>query len=62
MQVVKWLSVCGNGIVEGTEECDDGDTDDGDGCSAQCKVQIPSLEKGKTQPGGSQKCARKAVK
>ena len=45
MQVVKWLSVCGNGIVEGAEECDDGDTDDGDGCSAQCKVQISSLEK-----------------
>ncbi|KAK9918751.1 hypothetical protein WJX75_006574 [Coccomyxa subellipsoidea] len=38
-QVVKWLSVCGNGIVEGAEECDDGDTIDGDGCSAQCKVE-----------------------
>ncbi|BDA49076.1 probable Sushi, von Willebrand factor type A, EGF and pentraxin pentraxin domain-containing protein at C-terminar half [Coccomyxa sp. Obi] len=38
-QVVKWLSVCGNGLVEGQEQCDDGNTSDGDGCSAQCKVE-----------------------
>ncbi len=30
---------CGNGVKEGTEECDDGNTDDGDGCDAQCKVE-----------------------
>jgi cysteine-rich repeat protein len=29
--------VCGNGIVEAGEECDDGNTDDGDGCSATCQ-------------------------
>ena len=23
---------CGNGVVEGTEECDDGNTTSGDGC------------------------------
>jgi cysteine-rich repeat protein len=28
---------CGNGIVEGTEECDDGDGDDCNGCSNACK-------------------------
>jgi cysteine-rich repeat protein len=28
--------VCGNGIEEGAEECDDSNTLDGDGCSAQC--------------------------
>lgn len=27
---------CGNGIVEGTEVCDDGNTTDGDGCNATC--------------------------
>jgi len=27
---------CGNGSVEGSEDCDDGNTDDGDGCSATC--------------------------
>ncbi len=38
LQVVKWLSKCGNGLIEGQEQCDDGNTNDGDGCSAQCKV------------------------
>ena len=28
--------VCGNGIKEGTEECDDGNLVNGDGCSDQC--------------------------
>ncbi|MBI5794625.1 Ig-like domain-containing protein [Candidatus Uhrbacteria bacterium] len=28
--------VCGNGTVETYEECDDGDTVDGDGCSSAC--------------------------
>ncbi len=27
---------CGNGVVEGDEECDDGNTVGGDGCSAYC--------------------------
>ena len=31
--------VCGNGIKEGTEECDDGNNDDGDGCSANCTIE-----------------------
>lgn len=31
--------VCGNGIVEGTETCDDGGTDGGDGCSATCALE-----------------------
>ncbi len=30
---------CGNGILEGAETCDDGGTDDGDGCDATCKVE-----------------------
>ena len=30
---------CGDGAVEGSEECDDGDTDAGDGCSATCTVE-----------------------
>eukprot|EP01026_Neomeris_dumetosa_P051141 TRINITY_DN4496_c0_g1_i1.p1 TRINITY_DN4496_c0_g1~~TRINITY_DN4496_c0_g1_i1.p1 ORF type:complete len:1030 (-),score=176.63 TRINITY_DN4496_c0_g1_i1:568-3657(-) len=32
-------SVCGNGRVEGLEECDDGNRNDGDGCSADCKTE-----------------------
>jgi cysteine-rich repeat protein len=31
--------MCGNGILEGTEMCDDGNVDPGDGCSDQCMVE-----------------------
>lgn len=30
-------AVCGNGVVEKGEECDDGNTDDEDGCSSTCR-------------------------
>jgi cysteine-rich repeat protein len=30
------LAVCGNRMIEHNEECDDGNTTDGDGCSADC--------------------------
>ena len=30
------IAVCGNGYKEGTEQCDDGNTEDGDGCSRLC--------------------------
>ena len=32
--------VCGDNIKEGTEECDDGNTQSGDGCSSTCKDEI----------------------
>jgi len=35
-RVVNWLSICGNGIVEGGEMCDDGNRISGDGCSNMC--------------------------
>ena len=39
-------SVCGNGIIEGGETCDDGATDDGDTCSATCQIEpLPVPEK-----------------
>jgi cysteine-rich repeat protein len=28
--------ICGNGVLEGIEECDDGNTMSGDGCDANC--------------------------
>ena len=31
--------VCGDGVKEGNEECDDGNTKDGDGCSSNCKIE-----------------------
>jgi fibro-slime domain-containing protein len=32
-------SQCGNGIIEGTEACDDGNTQSGDGCSSTCTLE-----------------------
>ncbi|GBF95024.1 hypothetical protein Rsub_07525 [Raphidocelis subcapitata] len=52
-EVVRWLSNCGNGMVEGSEECDDGDRLDGDGCSATCRV-----EQGWTCSGSPSACQR----
>lgn len=34
-------SICGNGIVEEGEQCDDGNSIDGDGCSAVCILEGP---------------------
>ena len=31
--------VCGNGILEGTEQCDDGNLINGDGCSSKCMIE-----------------------
>lgn len=31
--------LCGNGEKEGTEQCDDGNTDNGDGCSSTCQIE-----------------------
>lgn len=31
--------VCGNGVVESDEQCDDGNASDGDGCSAICRPE-----------------------
>ncbi len=36
-------AVCGNEIVEEGEECDDGNTADGDGCSSSCEIEPPDL-------------------
>ena len=33
------VDVCGDGVVSGSEECDDGNTEDGDGCSAGCNIE-----------------------
>ena len=33
------LAMCGDGIKVGAEACDDGNTDNGDGCSSTCAVE-----------------------
>jgi len=32
-------SICGDGIIAANEECDDGNTDEDDGCSSHCTVE-----------------------
>ena len=32
-------STCGNGVLQGLEQCDDGDVVNGDGCSSACRVE-----------------------
>jgi len=45
--------ICGNGIKEATEQCDDGNVENGDGCSAQCTTEAtgPSCGNGKVEAG-----------
>jgi cysteine-rich repeat protein len=37
--VMRSLAVCGDGIRQGSEECDDGNLTSGDGCSPTCTVE-----------------------
>lgn len=37
-------SVCGDGVREGIEKCDDGNTRDGDGCSPICAFEGPDAD------------------
>ena len=43
---------CGNGVVQADEECDDGNTADGDCCSAACKYET----NGSPCPGDGNQC------
>ncbi|HZV71223.1 MAG TPA: DUF4215 domain-containing protein [Saprospiraceae bacterium] len=33
------LMICGNGVIEGGESCDDGGENNGDGCSSTCMIE-----------------------
>lgn len=39
-EVIRWMAVCGNGVVEGEEECDTGSPAAGSGCSPDCRVRF----------------------
>jgi len=43
--------VCGDGVRAGSEECDDGNTFDGDGCSATCEIEPAMCGDGIEQTG-----------
>lgn len=34
-------ATCGNGVIEGLEQCDDHNTNSGDGCSSTCMIDTP---------------------
>jgi fibro-slime domain-containing protein len=46
-------NVCGDGIIAGTEQCDDGNKNSSDGCSANCAV-----EAGYTCPTAGKACTK----
>jgi cysteine-rich repeat protein len=47
----EWTGVCGNGIVEPGEQCDDRNLDDFDGCSAACRACADEDGDGHLGPG-----------
>jgi len=48
------VAVCGNGNVEGTEQCDDSNTTSGDGCSSTCVIEVASCGNGILE--GNEEC------
>jgi cysteine-rich repeat protein len=38
-QLVATCHLCGNGVIDGEEDCDDANQADGDGCSAVCRFE-----------------------
>jgi cysteine-rich repeat protein len=48
--------VCGDGDVEGTEECDDGNTTAGDGCSDTCTSEVLPPVCGDGAIAGTEEC------
>ncbi len=55
------VAVCGNGVREATEQCDDGNTTNLDGCSAQCKFeQSQRINQLKVQFGTTTSCTQNA--
>lgn len=47
-------AVCGNKVVESTEQCDDGNTVSGDGCSATCTIETVFCGNGVVE--GTEQC------
>jgi len=37
--IISTLPACGNGIIQSWEQCDDGNTTNGDGCTNMCQIQ-----------------------
>jgi cysteine-rich repeat protein len=48
--------ICGDGKVEGAEQCDDGNANAGDGCSADCQVERSEFWHCVNSPNGKSAC------
>jgi len=46
-------NVCGDGVTDDAEECDDGNTANGDGCNSSCMGEMPLLETGPEGDGSA---------
>lgn len=44
IEIVESVIVCGDGILDVSESCDDGNTLNGDGCDAMCNTEIETVE------------------
>jgi cysteine-rich repeat protein len=53
LEIVFYTPICGSGSIDTGEVCDDGNTSDGDGCSADCST----IELGYTCPTAGSPCA-----
>jgi cysteine-rich repeat protein len=53
LKITLKVAVCGNGAKEGLEQCDDGNTMSGDGCSPVCLFELESED----EAGGNNTCA-----
>jgi len=48
--------ICGNGVLEPLEQCDDGNTTSGDGCSSKCKLEGVQAVCGNGIKEGTEQC------
>ena len=54
---VRQCTLCGNDLLEPGEQCDDGNTEDGDGCSSTCQLEIvPGCGNGIWEPVDGEQC------
>eukprot|EP00005_Dracoamoeba_jomungandri_P010196 CAMPEP_0174268468 /NCGR_PEP_ID=MMETSP0439-20130205/37590_1 /TAXON_ID=0 /ORGANISM="Stereomyxa ramosa, Strain Chinc5" /LENGTH=688 /DNA_ID=CAMNT_0015356665 /DNA_START=63 /DNA_END=2129 /DNA_ORIENTATION=+ len=42
--------LCGNGVLDASEQCDDGNTVSGDGCSSSCQLELIAINAANLQP------------
>lgn len=55
------IQYCGDGLLSGSEQCDDNNMNNGDGCSNVCQFEIPTCTLGITPNGGSAPLATTAT-